>query len=258
VVDAASGKLENPAGLPAGWNNWPLRERFATCAGQPVNIYNNAMAAAYGEFWVGAAEKFPSLVLLTLGTHVGCGVIFGESSIDSQNRFGVESPHMIIDCTQEAATCRCGQRGHLEAYISDAAIIRSAQQAVTSRRATSLARRMEQGAPLTVDLISREASAGDEVALEVVAVTARHLGVGVVNIMNTIDPKGILFGGTTTFGGTESPLGRQFLLWIKEEVARRAFASMINRTNIDFAALNGNAVYLGAAGLARQEYLRQK
>ncbi len=103
-------------------------------------------------------------------------------------------------------------------------------------------------------MLAAEASAGDVLSLEIVAETARYLGVGIVNLMHTIDPNGVLLGGAMTFGGQESPLGRQFLAWIREEVGRRAFPVLAQRTVIDFASLGGDAGYIGAAGMARLKH----
>ena len=86
--------------------------------------------------------------------------------------------------------------------------------------------------------------------------TARYLGVGVVSLMHTIDPTGVLLGGAMTFGGDESELGRRFLARIKEEVQRRAFEVLAERTAIEFASLGGDAGYIGAAGIARAEHLK--
>jgi glucokinase len=107
---------------------------------------------------------------------------------------------------------------------------------------------------LTPKLLAREAEAGDPLALEIIAETARFLAVGIVTVMHTIDPSGVLLGGAMTFGGSGSKLGRQFLQWIREEVGRRAFPVLAARTTIDFASLGGDAGYIGAAGLARLEH----
>jgi glucokinase len=90
--------------------------------------------------------------------------------------------------------------------------------------------------------------------LEIIADTARYLAIGIVNLMHTINPNGVLLGGAMTFGGGQSPLGRRFLGWIKEEVCRRAFRGPAEQTVIDFATLGGDAGYIGAAGLARLEH----
>ncbi len=77
---------------------------------------------------------------------------------------------------------------------------------------------------------------------------------GIVNLMHTVDPNGVLLGGAMTFGGNETPLGREFLGWIKQEIARQAFPVLVENTVIDFATLGGDAGYIGAAGVARLEH----
>ena len=102
--------------------------------------------------------------------------------------------------------------------------------------------------------MAHEAEAGDALALEIIADTARYLAIGIVNLMHTINPNGVLLGGAMTFGGGQSPLGRRFLGWIKEEVCRRAFRGPAEQTVIDFATLGGDAGYIGAAGLGAVEH----
>jgi glucokinase len=75
--------------------------------------------------------------------------------------------------------------------------------------------------------------------------------------MHTIDPNGILVGGAMTFGGNATELGRAFLARIKQEVKARAYAVPAENTVIDFATLGGDAGYIGAAGIARMDYLKQ-
>src|SRR5262249_52663473 len=116
--------------------------------------------------------------------------------------------------------------------------------------------RLEHGAGLTPLLIAEEAAAGDALCLEIVTDTARYFAVGIVNMMHTIDPDGVLLGGGINFCGRNSPLGRRFLDIIREEVHRRAFPIPAQRTTIDYATLGGDAGYLGAAGLARAEYYK--
>jgi glucokinase len=224
------------------------------------------MAAAFGESWVGAGCKLPSLLLLRMDDRVSCGVVYGEPSIDGTSNYGVESCHMIINMADDAAICDCGQRGHLAAYVSASALAACVKQAIERGEPSTLAEQLQQcqsqqcqsqqgqsqqGQVLTVERIAEAAAAGDAVALAAIAETARHLGVGIVNQMNTLDPDGFLLSGSMTFGGKDSPLGRQFMQWVKEEVARRAFAALIDHMVIEFASLGEDAICIGAAGLAR-------
>lgn len=250
TMDIPAGKLINPVNIK-GWDDFPIRDRVAAHCSLPVTFANDAGAAAYGEFWVGSGRDFHSMVLFTLGTGIGCGIIIGNLSIDGENSHGAECGHMVIDCSEDARLCGCGRRGHLEAYASATAVVKRTHEALLTNRHSSLRSRLDDGCKLTPKLLAQEASAGDELSLEIIADTARWLGVGIVNLLHTIDPSGVLLGGAMTFGGKASPLGRRFLDWIKEEVARRAFPLLAERTVIDFASLSGDAGFIGAAGLAQ-------
>jgi glucokinase len=253
TMDIPSGRLIKLVNLK-GWDDFPLRDRVAGHCGLPVTFANDANAAAYGEFWVGSGRDFHSMALFTLGTGIGCGIIVGDLSIDGENSHGAECGHIIIDCSPGARLCGCGQRGHLEAYAGATAVTDRTRDALEAGRPSSLHKQLADGCKLTPKLLANEAEKGDPLSLEIIAETARFLAVGIVNVMHTIDPGGVLLGGAMTFGGSQNKLGRQFLQWIKEEVGRRAFPVLAQRTIIDFAALGGDAGYIGAAGLARLEH----
>ena len=257
TMDIPAGKLVKPVNLK-GWDDFAIRDRVAHHCGLPVTFANDAAAAAYGEFWVGSGREFHSMVLFTLGTGIGCGIIIGDFSIDGENSHGAECGHLIINDAADARVCGCGRRGHLEAYASATAVIKRAEQALTNGHASSLAARVAEGADLTPKLLAVEAESGDELSLEIIFEVAQAMGVGIVNLLHTIDPNGVLLGGAMTFGGNETELGRRFLAKIKEEVARRAFAVLAERTTIDFASLGGDAGYIGAAGIARVEHRKAK
>ncbi|NQT11740.1 MAG: ROK family protein [Planctomycetes bacterium] len=266
TMDIPAGMLVDPVNLRGeGWKGFPIRDRLSQHCGKPVAFANDAAAAAYGEFWIGSGRDFHSMVLLTLGTGIGCGIIIGGVSVDGENSHGAECGHIIIDCSEDARVCGCGQPGHLEAYASATAVIKRTREALDSGRASSLSERIRKeeekeenqrkGIP---ELIAEEAEAGDALALELVLETARYLGIGVVSLVHTIDPTGVLLGGAMTFGGNESELGRRFLARIREEVQRRAFEVLAERTAVDFASLGGDAGYIGAAGIARAEHLKSR
>jgi len=266
TMDIPAGKLVNPVNLKGrGWKGYHIRDRLKARCGKPVAFANDAAAAAYGEFWVGSGRKFRSLVLLTLGTGIGCGIIIHGLSIDGEHSHGAECGHIIIDCTGDARVCGCGQPGHLEAYASATGVIKRTEEALDAGRPSTLRRRIQKeekkseerrkGIP---ELVAIEAGAGDELATEIVMETARYLGIGIVTLMHTVDPNGVLLGGAMTFGGKESPLGRQFLARIKKEVRDRAFAVLAENVKIDFASLGGDAGFIGSAGIARLEYQRLK
>ncbi len=253
TMDIPAGMLLQPVNLK-GWNDFPIRDRVSHHCDLPVSFTNDAAAAAYGEFWVGSGRDHHSLVLLTLGTGIGCGIIIGDLSIDGEHSHGAECGHIIIDCNENARMCGCGQTGHLEAYASATAVVKRTEESLAEGRTSSITDRIKGGSQLTPKLIAEEAEQGDALATEIVMDTARYLGIGIVSVIHTVDPNGVLLGGAMTFGGNGSELGRRFLARVKEEVQRRAFPVLAAKTSIDFALLGGDAGYIGAAGIARVDY----
>jgi glucokinase len=254
TMDIPAGKLLEPPNLPT-WHHFPIRDKLQTITHRPVSFANDANAAAYGEFWIGSGKKFHSIVMLTLGTGVGGGIIIGDLSIDGENSHGSECGHIIIDYQNDARMCSCGNRGHLEAYASATALIRRTEEVLNvTTRASTVRARLADGEELTPLLLAREAEEGDALSLELILDTAMYLGVGVVSLMHTIDPGAVILGGAMNFGGHEKPLGRRFLERVREEVRARAFETLVERTVVDFALLGGHAGYIGAAGIARMNY----
>lgn len=256
TMDIPAGMLVEPVNL-RGWNYFPIRDRVSHhCGGLPITFANDAGAAAYGEYWKGCGSEFKSMVLFTLGTGIGCGIIVSDFSIDGEHSHGAECGHIIIDSRDDARLCGCGQSGHLEAYCSATAVIKRTIEALDAGEKSSLCARRDRGEEITPLLVSEEAEKGDALALKLVMDTAMYMGIGVVTLMHTIDPDGVVLGGAMTFGGNQSELGRRFLERIRQEVRKRAFPVPAAKTTIDFATLGGDAGYLGAAGLARAEFRR--
>ncbi|MCE9526905.1 MAG: ROK family protein [Planctomycetales bacterium] len=256
TMDIPKGMLLEPPNLHV-WQNFPIVSRVEHHCGLPLTFANDADAAAYGEFWVGSGRDFDSLVMFTLGTGIGCGIIVHGTSIVGENSHGAECGHIIIDYHENARLCPCGQTGHLEAYASATAVTKRTEEAIAAGRRSTIAKRIEAGEEFTPRMLDQEAEKGDALALELILDTAMYLGVGMVNLMHTIDPTGVILGGAMTFGGHETAIGRQFLDRVKQEVHKRAFPVPAQRVKIDYAALGGDAGYIGAAGLARVAH-RQK
>ena len=105
--------------------------------------------------------------------------------------------------------------------------------------------------PLTPELLCQEAEKGDGFSLALIDETADYLAAGIVNVMHTVDPSGILLGGAMTFGGGENEIGRRFLDRVRGQVQVRSFDILSSQTVIDFATLGGDAGFIGAAGIMR-------
>lgn len=248
--DLASGTLLRPGNFP-GWENFPVRDRVASHCGHPITYANDATAAAYGEFWVGSGREDASLILLTLGTGVGGGIIINDLTIAGAHSHGAECGHIIVDPSPTARPCPCGQPGHLEAYASATALKVRAAERLAIGDTGSLATAVAAGKELTPILIGQEAAAGDTLSHDLIMEVADWLAIGIVTLMHTLDPAAILLGGAMTFGRDSSPIGKAFLARIDAEVRRRTFPTLARETAIRFAMLGGNAGSVGAAGLGR-------
>jgi len=250
TMDIPAGMLLDPPNLQ-GWNDFPIRDRLRDECGLPVSFANDANSAAFGEYWIGRGREFHSMLLLTLGTGVGGGIVIGDLSIDGEHSHGSECGHIIIDYADDARMCGCGQSGHLEAYAGGWAIVERTMEALDRGVTSSLRKRLESDGQITPLVLAEEAEQGDEIANRIIMETAAFLGVGIVSLVHTIDPDGVLLGGAMRFGGHETALGRCFLERIREEVHRRAFPVLAEKTTIDYASLGGDAGFIGAAGIAR-------
>ena len=256
--DLRAGVILRAGNLP-GWDNFPIRDRLAAHCGHAVAYANDATAAAYGEFWVGSGRDHDSLILLTLGTGVGGGIIIDGDSLDGAHSHASEFGHIIVDTAATARSCPFGHSGDLEAYCSATALKARARDAIDRLRETSppenggsLAAAVAAGEELTPILVAREAAAGDPLATELVLETARWLGIGIVTLMHTLDPEAVLIGGAMTFGGERDPVGKAFIDRVRAEVKARAFPLLAEKTVIRYASLGGDAGSIGAAGLARR------
>lgn len=251
TMDIPGGRLMVPANLGPLWNYFPIRDKVSQACGLPVVFANDADAAAYGEYWIGPGKDYQSMIMLTLGTGLGCGIIYNNMIISGAHSHGGEYGHTIVDLLPNARVCGCGQAGHLEAYVSATSVIKRMKEAIAAGRSTSVAKLIEQGVTLDAKLVGDEAAKGDEVSREIVMDVARYLGVGMINLMHTIDPECILIGGAMTFGKNETELGRAFKAQVQRTVNLGAYQVLADNTVIEYAQLGGDAGYIGAAGIAR-------
>ena len=252
-MDIAAGMILRPGNLP-GWRDFPIRDRTSHHTGLPVAFANDANAAAYGEFWCGAGAQYHSLVFLTLGTGIGGGIIVGDTLIEGEHSCGSELGHILVNPADDAPLDSLGKRGSLESYTIATGVVDRALAALAAGSVSSLANRRAAGEEITPRVIAEEAERGDELARQVIMENGYWLAIGIVTFIHTIDPDAILIGGAMTFGGNESPVGREFIQTIRDVVRPRILEPLRDAVKIEFASLGGDAGYLGAAGLARLEH----
>ena len=255
ALDPKTEQMHRPPNFP-DWQGYPIVAKLSEYTGlQSVTFSNNANAAAYAEYWVGASQGSHSSCLLLLDTGIGCGIIVEGREIRGANGFGGEFGHIIVDPSPGARWCGCLQQGHLEAYCSSLAVARRTKELIEVGHPTSLIDRITPQDELfgIARKVYEEADKGDELATHIILDTARFLGLGIVTLLHTIDPECVLIGGEMMFGGKGSKVGDMFLGKIREEVANRAIRGLGQNLKLDFAAMGPFASMIGSVGLAREE-----
>lgn len=235
TIDLADGVVLFSPNLP-GWRDIPLRRMIEDDLGLPCTLDNDANVAALAEQWVGAGRGASSLVLLTLGTGIGGGIVLDGRIWHGGNGVAGEIGHMSIN--PDGPLCGCGNRGCIEAYASATAMVRRMREAVQAGAQSSLADHLDE---LTAERIHRAARGGDAAAKQNIEQTGRYLGVAVSNIMHILNPQVIAFSGGVTAAG--DMLMRPLL----DEVEWRTLEASRRNVKVCFAELPRDAGVIGAA-----------
>jgi glucokinase len=249
--DIRKGMLIEPPNHPH-WHHFPIVKSLEESLKLPVSYANDANAAAFGEFWIGTGKIHDSMVLLTLGTGVGGGVIIDNELVVGRNSFGGECGHMIIDPSPEARLCAWGGgRGHLEAYASASGVTARAREELQAGAKSILASQIDK---ITAKRIFEAAEQGDPWSLKFIEQTGDYLAIGITSMVHMVDPGLVVLGGAMNFGGSNSPTGQRFLDSVRRGFEARTFEYVQAGTHIEFASLGADAGYIGAAGIARRDY----
>lgn len=180
------------------WRDAPLRDDLQDALGVRVRVENDAAAAAWGEYVVGAAQHASGgALMLTVGTGVGGGLIMDDRLVRGATGIGGEFGHMIV--AEGGPRCPCGNRGCLEAMASGTAIGRMGREAVADGAAPDSA--LHDVQELTGADVTDAAQRGDELAVQVLARAGSWLGVGIASLVNSLDPEVVLIGGGVTAAG---------------------------------------------------------
>ena len=210
------------------WEDVPLVKEMSTYLPIPVEIANDADCAALGETIAGAGKECRDVVMITLGTGVGGGVVLDGEIYEGRGIGGSELGHMVI--VENGEPCTCGRRGCLEAYASATALKREAKRASKKE--------------LIPSEIFALAKQGDPAMKKVVEIYIRRLGLGIVNIVNIFRPQLVLLGGGI------SGQGESLLVPLRRILREECFGGERGDVpEIEEAVLGNNAGIIGAAGL---------
>jgi len=219
----------------SGWRDIPARDRLHQNLDRPVVLENDANAAAYGEFRCGAGRDVRNLVLLTLGTGIGGGIVLDGRLFRGPNDTGAELGHMVI--RHGGRQCGCGNRGCLEAYASATAVVARMGERIESGDPSALAERPD----FTCRDVFEAAQKGDALAKRIVQETADYLASGITSILHVLNPEMVVLTGGMMGAGDK------FLNEVRRRVRETAFERASSACEICWSTLGGDAGILGAA-----------
>lgn len=222
----------------------PLRDAIRDRVGHPdVVVVNDANAATWGEYRHGAGRDARDVVMATVGTGVGGGVVSDGVLVMGVQGFGGEVGHMVV--ARDGWTCSCGHRGCLEAYAAGVALARHARDLLAEGGTSSL----DDVADFTPPDVTRAAAAGDELALAAIDRLGSWLGVGLASLVTLLDPEVVILGG-----GVTEHIGEWLLPAADAAMRAQTFAGDWRRhPEVRVAELGDRAGMIGAADLARRD-----
>lgn len=237
------GMVINPGNLPC-MKDTPLRDIVTDRTGIRATLENDANAAAWGEFWAGAGKDVTDLVMFTLGTGVGGGVIIESRLLRGFYENGAELGHIIA--IPDGRRCSCGQHGCVEAYSSAYFVARHAEELIAGGRESTLKAIVDQGEMLLAEHIVDAARAGDELAQYVWEMACKCLGLVIVTMQHVSNPQRVVLAGGMIAAG-------DFLLDPVRTYAKDlSWGLLDDNPEICFATLGNDAGLIGAAGCAWQ------
>ncbi len=243
LVDSQNGILKEATNLP-GWNNVPLVDKLHEILNLPVIMENDANVAALGEFSFGAGHGYPNMIMVTLGTGVGAGLIL--DGLIYRGAYGAAGEFGHITIKLDGDECGCGRRGCVEAYVGTKGLRRDAVKMLKEHPESTL----NQYDPdlLTPKDIFTEAQNNDPVARDVFRHAGNYLGIGLGNVVNLLNIQRVVLGGGVALAG-ELLIGSA-----QEALSRAALNNSKEPVRIVKAQLGEHAGIIGAASLAMSSF----
>ncbi len=231
----AEGIVKNTANL--GWGYKEVTKELKELTGMKVAAGNDANVAALGEMWLGGGKGCKNMIMVTLGTGVGGGIIIDGKILVGATGAGGEIGHLTVNYEEEEC-CGCGKKGCLEMYASATGITRLANRRLAKDDADTILRNCEISAKSVFDAVKE----GDSVAIEIAEEFGRVLGYALANLAAACNPEVIVIGGGV------SKAGAILFDYIVEPFMERAFFAD-KETRFELAQLGNDAGICGAAKL---------
>ena len=240
VVDSRTGTVSYSANL--GWRDVPLVHGLEVASGIHAEAANDANCAAWGEYKFGSCRSMDNVILITLGTGVGSGIIIDGRLFDGVASAGGEAGHMII--VKDGKQCNCGLKGCWECYASASALISQTEEAMKKYPDSMLRDVAEKEGKISGRTAFIAAEKGDKAGKEVVENYIDYIATGLINLGNIFHPNAIIIGGGV------SNEGAALIEPLEEKVNAGLLASEHNpKVRIIGASLGNKAGLIGAAAL---------
>jgi glucokinase len=247
LVNSSQGVLTFAPNL--AWRNAPLASVTSEALGVPAIADNDATVAAWGEFRFGAGQGHSDMLLVTVGTGIGGGIVTGGKIFRGAHGFSAEIGHIIVE--PGGPLCGCGNHGCWEQVASGHAIMRLGKDAFDAHPDSMIAD-LAGGDRAKVDgpLVTDAAQKGDQVAIGILSDVGRRLGEGIAGLVNILDPEVVVIGGGAIAAG-------DLLVLPATEAFERSVEAPAFRPAVPIlaAALGNDAGAVGAASLAIEELL---
>ncbi|GAA4077530.1 ROK family transcriptional regulator [Amphibacillus indicireducens] len=235
VVDAEKGESLFAPNL--NLRQMPVADVLSTHFPYYVKVENDVRALALGEKWFGQGKNSERLVVVNIGNGVGSGVTIDGELYRGESHIAGEIGHMTIDLNGEQ--CTCGNRGCLQTFISGPAIAKRAHKRIEQGEQTSL-REVEQ---LTALAVYQAAEAGDQVAQDILHQTGTYIGVGLINLIHTLNPSQIVLTGGVT-------KAKDYLMPnVRATINERGLTMRAKQTTVSVSDLGDHSTALGAVAL---------
>jgi len=248
TIDHDRGLAVSAVNLPL--SNLPIRDLVSERTGLPVFVDNDGNVAALAEYLYGAARGKPDMVMLTVGTGIGGGLILRGEIYRGSTGAGAELGHTVIQADGPPCQGNCPNHGCVEALASGTALGREGRAVAESSSDSVLGKMLADGEEVDGKAVTEAALAGDETAIGVFDLIGGRLGVACASFANIFQPHAIVVGGGVIAAGD------LLLEPARREVRERGLDPM-NKTPILEATLGNDAGMIGAAAMARTELARE-
>ena len=241
-IDMKTGFIYHAVNI--GWRDYPLKEELEKATGLSVTVDNDANIAAIGEMWRGAGDGEGNLLMVTLGTGVGGGIIVNGHIMHGTNGMAGEIGH-ITSIPEGGAPCNCGRTGCIETIASATGISRISKEKALKDTSSSLYSLLQEKGEIQAKDVAAAAEKGDKVAIETLEEVTFHLGLVIANLANSINP------GKIVIGGGVSKAGKILLERLDHKFKGFALPRVAEGAELKAATLGNDAGVIGGAWLAK-------